>query len=51
MRFFKWLYNPDIEANKRPKPAAIENIPQLIRRKNPFTNQVIYGPDKTTFCF
>lgn len=33
MRFFKWLYNPDIEPNQRPKPAAIENIPQLKRKE------------------
>ena len=29
MRFFKWLYSPDIEPDKRPKPSVIENIPQL----------------------
>jgi integrase/recombinase XerD len=33
MRFFKWLYYPDIEADKRPKPAVIENIPQLRRKE------------------
>ena len=33
MRFFKWLYNPDIEPDKRPKPALIENIPQLKRKE------------------
>ena len=33
MRFFKWLYSPDIEPNKRPKPAVIENIPQLKRKE------------------
>jgi integrase/recombinase XerD len=33
MRFFKWLYNPDIEPDKRPKPAVIENIPQLKRKE------------------
>ena len=27
MRFFKWLYSPDMEPNKRPKPSLIENIP------------------------
>lgn len=26
MRFFKWLYSPDIEQYKRPKPSVIENI-------------------------
>ena len=33
MRFFKWLYSPDIEPDKRSKPAAIENIPQLKRKE------------------
>jgi hypothetical protein len=33
MRFFKWLYYPDIEPGKRSKPAVIENIPQLKRKE------------------
>jgi integrase len=33
MRFFKWLYSPDQEQNKRPKPAVIENIPQFKRKE------------------
>jgi integrase/recombinase XerD len=33
MRFFKWLYSPDIEQSKRPKPSVIENIPQLKRKE------------------
>jgi integrase len=33
MRFFKWLYYPDIEPQKRPKPSVIENIPQLKRKE------------------
>jgi hypothetical protein len=33
MRFFKWLYFPDIEQKKRPKPSVIENIPQLKRKE------------------
>lgn len=32
-RFFKWLYSPDIEPDKRPKPSVIENIPKLKRRE------------------
>jgi integrase/recombinase XerD len=32
-RFFKWLYSPDIEPDKRPKPSAIENIPKLKRKE------------------
>ncbi|HEY9385849.1 MAG TPA: site-specific integrase [Nitrososphaeraceae archaeon] len=39
IRFFKWLYNPDIELGKRSKPSVIENIPQLKRKE-----QSIYKP-------
>jgi integrase/recombinase XerD len=39
IRFFRWLYYPDIEQKKRPKPSVIENIPQLKRRE-----QSIYKP-------
>jgi integrase len=33
LRFFKWLYYPDIEPSKRPKPEIIQNIPQLKRKE------------------
>jgi integrase len=33
VRFFKWLYYPDIEPQKRPKPSVIENIPRLRRKE------------------
>jgi integrase len=33
MRFFKWLYYPDLEPNKRPKPSMLENIPGLKRKE------------------
>ena len=33
MRFFKWLYYPDVEPDKRPKPSIIENIPKLKRKE------------------
>ena len=33
LRFFKWLYYPDLEPSKRPKPSVIENIPQLKRKE------------------
>jgi integrase/recombinase XerD len=39
LRFFKWLYYPDIEPTKRPKPAVIENI-TLLKRKE----KSIYKP-------
>jgi integrase len=33
LKFFKWLYYPDVEPGKRPKPSVIENIPQLKRKE------------------
>jgi hypothetical protein len=33
LRFFKWLYYPDIEPTKRPKPSILENIPKLRRKE------------------
>lgn len=33
MRFFKWLYSPDVEPDKRLKPPVVENIPQLRRKE------------------
>ena len=39
IRFFKWLYYPNIEQKKRPKPNVIENI-ALLKRKE----QSIYKP-------
>ena len=33
LRFFKWLYYPDIEKKKRPKPSVVENIEQLKRKE------------------
>ena len=33
VKFFKWLYYPDIEPDKRPKPPVTENIAQLKRKE------------------
>ena len=33
LRFFKWLYYPDIEPSKRPKPPVVENLAQLKRKE------------------
>jgi integrase len=33
LRFFKWLYYPDIEPSKRPKPTVMENIFELKRKE------------------
>jgi hypothetical protein len=39
IRFFRWLYYPDIEQKKHPKPSIIENIQSLKRKE-----QSIYKP-------
>jgi hypothetical protein len=31
--FFKWLYSPDTERGKRPKPPVVQNIPRLTRKE------------------
>jgi integrase/recombinase XerD len=33
LRFFRWLYYPDIEEGKRPKPDVMANIPRVKRRE------------------
>jgi integrase len=33
IRFFRWLYFPDMEQKKRPKPSVVENIPELKRKE------------------
>jgi integrase len=33
LRFFKWLYYPNIESDKRPKPEVVQNIPMLKRKE------------------
>jgi len=33
VRFFKWLYFPGIEPDKRAKPEVVDNIPQLNRKE------------------
>jgi hypothetical protein len=33
LRFFKWLYYPDLEANIRSKPSVVENLPQPKRKE------------------
>jgi integrase len=46
MRFFKWLYNPDTEYKKRPKPSVIENISELRRKeKSIYKPTDLWTPD------
>ena len=39
MRFFKWLYYPELEPSKRPIPDVVKNIPSFKRKE-----QSIYKP-------
>ena len=39
LRFFKWLYHPNLEPGKRPTPKIMENISQFKRKE-----QSIYKP-------
>jgi integrase/recombinase XerD len=39
LRFFKWLYNPELEPSKRHNPEVVENIPSFRRKE-----QSIYKP-------
>jgi integrase/recombinase XerD len=32
-KFFRWLYYPDIEPTKRPKPTVVQNLPKMKRRE------------------
>lgn len=32
-RFFKWLYSPNMEYKKRPKPPVVDNISKLKRKE------------------
>jgi integrase len=63
LRFFKWLYYPDIEPDKRPKCVIIENIPQLRRKEKSIYKPtdlwtaeddllfLKYCPSKRTKCY
>jgi integrase len=63
VRFFKWLYSPDIEPDKRAKPAVVENISQLKRKEKSiykpsdlWTNEedllfLRYCPSKRMKCY
>jgi len=63
MRFFKWLYYPHIEPDKRPKSDILENIPKLTRKEKSvykpadlWTNEedllfLRYCPSKRMKCY
>jgi hypothetical protein len=50
LRFFKWLYYPNIEPDKRPKPGVVQNIPQLKRKeKSIYKPTDIWTPEETLY--
>jgi integrase len=55
-RFFKWLYSPDLEPDKRPKPSVIGSIPRLKRKETSIYKQddllfLEYCPTKREKCY
>jgi hypothetical protein len=51
MRFFRWLYSPDLPPRNRPKPAIMENIPKLRRKEISIYGPLIYGQKRMTPYF
>ena len=51
LRFFKWLYHPEMEPLKRPIPDVVKIYPVLSAKSNQYTNQLIYGQNKMTLYF
>ena len=50
IRFFKWLYAPNLEPKSRPNPSVIYNIPKLKRKEISIYELLICGLRKTTYC-
>lgn len=51
LRFFKWLYYPDIEPGKRPKPSVVENLPNLRRKEKSIYKPTDLWTSKMIFFF
>ncbi|NAL78177.1 hypothetical protein [Nitrososphaera sp. AFS] len=51
MRFFKWLYYPDIEQKHRPKPPVIENIHKLARKEKSIYKPTDLWTEEDDFLF
>jgi hypothetical protein len=49
VRFFKWLYNPGIEPDKRAKPSVVEIYLVLREERNRLTNPQTCGLQKTIY--
>jgi integrase len=52
LRFFRWLYTPELPSRQRPKPAAVQNITQLKRKEeSTYTPQDIWTEDDDLLFF
>jgi integrase/recombinase XerD len=52
IRFFKWLYSPDLEPSHRGKPSIVENIPKLKRKeKSVYKPSDLWTPDDDLLFF
>ena len=49
IRFFRWLYSPDMTPTERPKPDCIRNITNSKGKKSQSTSPLICGQLMTTF--
>lgn len=46
IRFFRWLYYPDLEPKKRPKPKVIQNLSKFTRREiSDYKPADMWGPE------
>jgi hypothetical protein len=49
VKFFRWLYFPDVESKNRPRPQVVENIPQLKRKeKSIYKPSDLWTPEEDT---
>jgi hypothetical protein len=51
VKFFKWLFHPDVESANRSYPKAVENIPKLKRKEQSIYKPTGCGPKKTIYYF
>jgi integrase len=51
MRFFRWLYAPDIPQRSRPRPAVMENIPKIRRKETSIYKPTDLWTEQDDFLF
>jgi hypothetical protein len=51
LRFFKWLYYPDIMTDERPKPEVVENISKLKRKEQSIHKPTDLWTGEDNLCY